>query len=742
MNEEYTLKRTIGLFGATGIGVGAIVGGGILALAGVAFAATGPAAILAFALNGVIALLAALSFAEISSTFPESGGPYLFSKKILSIRSAFLVGWIVWFASIVAAVLYAVGFASFGIIVINSLWYTQIGIPPEWLSSTMALSVLAVISIIFYTLSLVRHPGSGGQFVNISKLLVFTILIAGGLWVFASEFSEEMYIRLTPFFTRGVTGLLEAMGFTFIALQGFGLISNVGGEIKDPEKTIPRSMIFSLMIALLIYIPLLFVIATVGVGAGETVSELGEKYPEILIAVAARNYLGEFGYWLVIAAAILSMLSALNANLLASSRVAFAMGRDRTLAESLGDINRRFGTPVKAILLTSSIVVMVTFLLPNVAAAGAAASLIFLITYAIVQGIGILLRKRTSDEKIPFKVPLFPLIPVAGIIFSVALAVFQGIAVPSAGLIILFWLIAGSILYILLFARRARVYDALSEGLDPQLVRLRGKSPVVLVPISNPTNAASMVALASSLVPSSLGRVLLLSVVTKPEGWKKGDYPPQLVNSQKVLKEVLSASFAEGLHSEALTTVADDVWDEIKRVSRDYHCSSLVLGLSNLYEEVEGTNLENLIDTVDCDVVVIRVPSGWKFSEVKKVLVPVGGEGRHGILLARLLGSLCRNTNPEITFLKVLPEDAGGDEITRARQKLFYLAHDQVLGNRFKVKVARNDDIVDELSKQSLDMDLVVLGLRRVGKHRAFGDLALSLARNSNCPLVLISHYE
>ncbi len=105
--------RHIGLFGATAVGVGAIVGGGILALAGVAFATTGPGAMLAFALNGGIAFLTAASFAELAARFPQSGGTYTYAKRVLSIEVAFLVGWVVWFASIVAGVLYALGFAAF-----------------------------------------------------------------------------------------------------------------------------------------------------------------------------------------------------------------------------------------------------------------------------------------------------------------------------------------------------------------------------------------------------------------------------------------------------------------------------------------------------------------------------------------------------------------------------------------------------------------------------------------------------
>ena len=93
-------ERRIGLLGATGVGVGAIVGGGILALAGVAFATTGPAAMAAFALNGVIALLTVLSFAELASKFPESGGTYAFSKKVLPVEAAAAVGWVVWLSLI------------------------------------------------------------------------------------------------------------------------------------------------------------------------------------------------------------------------------------------------------------------------------------------------------------------------------------------------------------------------------------------------------------------------------------------------------------------------------------------------------------------------------------------------------------------------------------------------------------------------------------------------------------------
>ena len=86
MSEPRAVPRHLGLFGSTALGVGAIVGGGILALAGVAFATAGPAAIVAFALNGGIAYLTAASFAELARRFPESGGVYTYARKVVSIE--------------------------------------------------------------------------------------------------------------------------------------------------------------------------------------------------------------------------------------------------------------------------------------------------------------------------------------------------------------------------------------------------------------------------------------------------------------------------------------------------------------------------------------------------------------------------------------------------------------------------------------------------------------------------------
>jgi len=732
-------KRTIGLLGATGIGVGGIVGGGILALSGIAFALSGPSAILAFFLNGLIALIIAASFAEMSSIFPESGGTYLFSKKVLSIESAFAVGWIVWFASILAAVLYAIGFASFTVIVINVIWEEFIGDPPGWLSSIMIINLFAVIATLFYTFTLSRKTGGGGGFANIGKLIIFSILIAAGFFALTKKSPVDIIGTLHPFFSNGITGLFLAMGYTFVAMHGFDLISAVGGEIKDPEKNIPRSMFLSLGISLLIYIPLLFIIATVGVSSGQTIVSMGTNYLEEIVAVGAKNYIGNFGYWLVLVAGILSMLSALNANIFGASRVAYKMAVDRTLPKKLGFMHDLYQTPTKSIYATSILTILIIVIFSNVESAGAAASLIFLLTFSIAQYLAILIRRRIDISKIPYRMPLYPYLPVIGMICCLLLAVFQGFAVPLAGLIVLTWLLFGGVLYIILFSKSAKVVDASAEGFDPRISVLRGNKPLILVPIANPTNAASMVAVASAIVPPDYGKVQLLTVVTPPTNQQE-DQNQRIGNNQNVLNESLKTSFAEGLYPEVLTTVADDVWKEIKRVTISSQCSSLLLGLTQLSENLDGSDLEHLINNVNCDVVVLRAPYEWKFKDVKKVLIPVAGNNEHGELLARTIGTLNRIGNPSIEFVKILPEYSSWENCEKARNDIFKTAEDFIQNGNFTVKIIKKDSVVDEIVSRSKEFDLVILGFRKVGKYlKAFGTLTQQIVHNTDTPIILIS---
>ncbi len=754
-----TPERSMGLAGATAVGIGAIVGGGILVLAGVAFKTSGPAAIVAFALNGVIAVITAMSFAEMSTAFPESGGPYTFAKKVLSVRAAFAAGWVLWFAYIVAGVLYALGFASYGLVLIQHIW-ELFGRPPAWLSGRSAAVALAIIPTIFYTVSQIRKASGGGDYATWGKLVVFAALILAGLWALATSPSGTVSKGMTPFFVGGFSGLLQALGFTLMALQGFDLIAAVAGEIKSPSRVIPRAMLISLGVGLLIYLPLLFISATVGADAGSDIVAMSNKNPETVMANAARNYMGAAGYWLVIVAAVLSTLSALGANLLAASRVALSMAGDRTLPQVIGQLHETRRTPVMALYASALTLVAIILIVPDLASAGAAASLIFLIVFALVHWMSILARRRAEQrmsmlppsstlgvaqplsDSTPFRSPWFPVLPVVGGLACAGMALFQGIAVPAAGAVAVLWLAFGVLLYMALFSGRAETFDAQAEGHDPALAKLRGRSPLVLVPLANPRSAPMLVAMASALAPPRYGRVTLLSVMRPPAS---GDDPslsnlsPSGLNpAHEVLRDALAASLKAGHRPEALITIASTPWREIRRVARSHACAGLLLGLSDQRSETT-THLEELLDGVSCDVAFLRAPAGWDLAAAKRILVPVGGHGAQAELRARMLSSLERSVEREFVWLSTLPETADDEDLEAARRKLRRLAEDAT-ARAPTLQVLRHASAVEAIIEQATRCDLVVLGLQRGGRgQRSFSEVALRVAYESSCAVVLIS---
>ncbi len=730
--------RNVGLVGATMVGVGAIVGGGIFVLGGVALAATGPSAIVAFALNGLIAVLTALSFAEMATAFPESGGAYVFAKKVLTVRAAFGVGWVLWFAYIVAGVLYALGFAEYAVAMLKQIFVTE-GKAPWWLEGRPMLVFTALGATAFYTLSMVRKSSGGGQWATVGKVVIFALLIVLGSWALFRAPSGTIAHNNRPFFAFGGGGLISAMGFTFIALQGFDLIPAIGGEVKSPRRNIPRAMLLSLAIGLLVYLPILFLVATVGVTPGTDIASMSAESAATVMADAARNFAGPVGYWMVMVAAVLSTLSALAANLLAASRVAFTMARDRTLPGVMATTHAARGTPVVAICASGLALFGILLLLPDVAAAGAAASLIFLVAFALAHWTSFLARRRVNLEG-AYRTPFFPAVQVIGGIACVVLALFQAVVVPAAGAIAFIWLGFGVILYMALFAGSAEAVDASAEAANPQLSQLRGRSPLVLVPIANPANAHGLVTIADAIAPPVVGRVVLLTVMRRPEqsAIAPGETPQVLLDGQAVVREALTESLLIGQQPETLMTIADDPWEEIARVARIRKCESLLLGMASLKAHEHVARLEVLLNKVDCDIVVMRARSGWTLSSISRVVVAVGQKTGHDDLRARLLGSLWRSRKCPVHFVRVLPADTPVAALEAAERALLRFAQEET-ASEVSAEVIASDEGPDALADVAKENELLVLGLTRSHGRRLFGRTSLKITRQTAATTLLIS---
>ena len=216
------------------------------------------------------------------------------------------------------------------------------------------------------------------------------------------------------------------------------------------------------------------------------------------------------------------------------------------------------------------------------------------------------------------------------------------------------------------------------------------------MPLNDAVNAGALVRLAHAIAPPDSGKVMLLSVVDPSEEFTSSGKPPSLLNAEVILHEALSASFTTGLRPEALMSIATDRWAETIRVARFYHCESLLVELRNLTEQAKDPLLAHFLAAAPCDVVTIRAQEGWRFKKVSRVLIPLGGRGKHSPLRARLLGSMRRSQPLHVTYLCVLPMVADDAAERTARRVLDYRNEDEMDGVAETV-VVRHGNAVHEI---------------------------------------------
>jgi APA family basic amino acid/polyamine antiporter len=423
---------SLGLLDATMVGIGAMIGAGIFVLTGLAAETAGPAAVIVFGLNGGVTLFTALSYAELASAIPRNGGGYAYVRETFSGAVSFVMGWTRWFTYMAAGGLYALGFSS------NFVEFVHLYVPS---APDLPIVYAVVIVGLFVALNALSTEASGGAetIITILKIAILVVFIAFG--IFAVQTSE-----FEPFFTAdsGMTAVLPAMGLTFIAFQGYDLIATVTEEVENPQKNIPRAIFLSLLVTVVIYLLVVFV--AIGTLGAESLGEAGET----AVAQAAEGFMPEFpiigtGAALITFGAVFSTVSALNAVIIGSSRVAFAMGRERQLPARLGRLHPRYGTPFVAIL-ASAVVMLLTVLLVPIRLIGNLASLFSLLGFIVVNVAVIRLRRQKPDLSRPFSIPLYPAPPLLGIALNFLLGLYIS---PRTWAIAIGWLIFGGVVYVL-----------------------------------------------------------------------------------------------------------------------------------------------------------------------------------------------------------------------------------------------------------------------------------------------------
>lgn len=434
MNENNDLRRNLGLFSITMLGIGATIGAGVFVLTGHAAGEAGPAVILAFVLNGILALIVSVNYMELSTAMPKAGGSFFWVSEIIGKKTGFFTGWIGWFARLTAAALYALGFGSFTASFLHSMNLVRF----EHLS--IVISILIVL--IFIWVNIRGSAETGKAEIVVTAVKIFILIIFVGFGIAFIQGSDEPLEPYQPFLPQGLMGIFLAMGIIFVAFEGFEVITNTAEEVKNPRKNIPRAIFLTLVISTVLYVTIAFVmIGAIEVPYNETVSSFFSELGEFGIVQTAQNIMPN-GELILLIAGMASTASALNAILFSSSRIVFAMARKNSFFPVLAKIHPKFKTPYLGIIVSGIIVIVFLSILPLKEIA-ASTSMMFLILFSVVCFTLIKFRKSNSKFTSSFKVPFVPVLPVIGIVSGIGLAVLMYNISLNAWLVASVWFAIG-----------------------------------------------------------------------------------------------------------------------------------------------------------------------------------------------------------------------------------------------------------------------------------------------------------
>jgi amino acid transporter len=697
-----SLSRDLTLFDITMIGIAGMIGAGIFALTGIATGIAGPAVLLAFLLNGIVATFTGLAYAELGSAIPEAGGSYLWVKEGIGNHFGFLAGWVDWAAHTIACSLYAVTFgAFFSEFVIHFLGYEEIS-----QATLMTVSAFGIVTLMAYLNYLgAKESGRIGGFVTLFKVAILVVFAGFGIYrTFLTPAWSAAFLADPSFLPNGFGGLLVAMGLTFIAFEGYEIIAQSGEEVKDPEKNIPRAVLLSLWVAVIVYIMVAFALIGAIKVDGPSWIYLGELGEFSMIRVA--DQIMAFGSILIIAGGFVSTISAMNATVYSSSRVAFALGRMGYLPEALSRINEKRRTPHYAILFSYFIIATMTF--APIETVASAANIMFLILFILVNSVLIILRFRRPDLKRAFKMPFAPYLPVIAIVVQLVIGYYLVTSIEHttfiAGITI-FWVLAGSFFY---FSYSEKEIKRRSKHLIKKVYEEKPfteKGYKILVPIKNIANAGDLARLANIVAKEKNGHIVFLKVLTFPEQTPLSASDEYVEEKRSLMRKLVnSVDVPAGGIIKVGRNASDSILDTVEEEKPDM----LVMGWRGRTfrrDFVLGSTLDPLLLKAPCDVVVARFDPNRKLQDIRSILLPTAG-GLHASLAAELARDLAITEDASVTMFNV-----GRSAKDESKAKMAFRNLDPFFeGIKHSEKFVVSDNIEKDLSSEAKGSDVVFIG--------------------------------
>jgi basic amino acid/polyamine antiporter, APA family len=329
------LVRGIRRWDLVAITINGIIGAGIFGLPSNVYGLIGTYSLIAFVACALVVALIILCFAEVSSRFEATGGPYLYAREAYQPAVAFEIGWLIWLARVTA-------FAANCNLLINyvSFFWTS-ATTTAWRASII---VAVVVGLALINVLGIRQAAIVSNAFTIGKLVPLILFIAAGLFFLNPQAFTFGPAPEPGSFSKSV--LLLVYAFT-----GFEMATIPAGEIREPQRNLPRALIIALFVVAIIYI----LVQVVCVG---TLPGLAQSQKPL--ADAGAHFLGTAGGAIISAGAVISITGNLNILLLSASRLPFAMAEQNQLPKLMGRIHTRFFTPYIAILITAALLMFLT----------------------------------------------------------------------------------------------------------------------------------------------------------------------------------------------------------------------------------------------------------------------------------------------------------------------------------------------------------------------------------------------
>ncbi len=427
------LKRNVGLFGAASVGIANIIGAGIFVVSGVAAGLAGPSVILSFLLAGFIALMTALSSAELASFITETGASYAFTKRAFGKFLSFLVGWFKYFDYVAGAAAVSVGFAAyftelFGLTGALPLILAAMGLP-------LAFTILNLVGA--------RESAYATSIMVLIKVFALVLVMMFGGFYLANYFNLG---RFSPFFPNGIDGTFNGAAVIFFAFLGFNTVAMMSEETKDPERTIPKALILAFLVTFVLYVSIAFL--EIGVLDWQKLGISASPLEDLAIAVFNNRMFVDF----IAFSALIATGSVVLSSIIGGTRASFAMGRDGVLPKQFDKISKRFGTPYFSVVFGGVIIIILSGVFYNdIDTIASIVNFGSLFTYLFVHLSLLKMRKSEPDAKRLFKVPLYPAIPIIGAASCVLLMYYLSDNAKTTSAL---WFLVGLFVFFIMTKRR------------------------------------------------------------------------------------------------------------------------------------------------------------------------------------------------------------------------------------------------------------------------------------------------